>query len=522
VQALSAIGLTYLPADIVASRTDLATELAKVRERDAIGHAAHALVATLAVFLQPIANAPANVGFVMLCIMGALRVHRLWRAWALMFREWFWLLLVAWAAWTGITLLWSEAPDYGLRQWSAFRAILWVPLLWPVMDRWRWILGGLLAGVAAGNALQLSQYWWGWPMRREGGIGGGLHMYTYMGAWCTIAFAVWMMMAVALPWRRAAFAVALASLAAIGLVIASTRGVVVGAAVEVVVVAAVLALRQKGWLQRAMVRASVGTAILCIVWLFVGERVEKRFDAMMVEVPVTTAPASLSAVKSASATGQGQLADAAAHEDLGANATAQEGATPIATAGNAPISQMALRARLADSRFHVWDYSLVQWREAPLTGIGFGSVLPRAKHASKHDMTLSAQQREGVAIGHPHSTWIQTLSETGLVGFCIYAAWVAVILVTAWHALGPAACGLARTMSGTATAGHEPAMRADALTGPVPSWLDAGLLGAVVAFLVAAQFDCYQMNSTAFAIGLIPAAMLCRPRGAARSTAPPL
>ncbi len=458
-----------------------------MRERDAIGHAAHALVATLAVFLQPIANAPANVGFVLLCIMGALRVHRLWRAWALMFREWFWLLLIAWAAWTGITLLWSEAPEYGLRQWGAFRAVLWVPLLWPVMDRWRWIIGGLLAGVACGNALQLSQYWWGWPKARAGkGVGGGFHMYTYMGAWCAIAFAIWMMLAVSLPWRRAIAAVALASLAAMGIVIASTRGVVVGAAVEVVVVALVLALRQRGWLQRAMVRASVGAAILCVVWLFVGERVEKRFESMVREAPVVVAaPEPMTAVKSA-----GPLEHQQPQQQ------------------SAPISEAAMRLKLADSRFHVWDYSLKQWRDAPLTGIGFGSVLPRAKHASVHDMTLSKQQRDGVAIGHPHSTWIQSLSETGLIGFSLYAGWVSVILVTAWVSIGATA--------GTGRHGTE------ALAGTVPSWLDAGLLGAVIAFLVAAQFDCYQMNSTAFAIGLIPALVLCRPRGAARSTAPPL
>jgi hypothetical protein len=469
----------------VASRTDLATELARVRERDAIGHAAHAMVATLAIFLQPIANAPANVGFVLLCIMGALRVHRLWRAWALMFREWFWLLLVAWAAWTGITLLWSEAPDYGLRQWGAFRAILWVPLLWPVMDRLRWMVGGLLAGVAFGNAMQLSQVWWGWPMRRgDGSVGGGLHMYTYMGAWCATAFAIWMMMAVSIPRRRAIAAVALASLAAVGLVIAGTRGVVIGAAVEVAVVAGILALRQSGWIQRAVTRASVGTAILCIVWLLVGDRVERKFEAMVRDPAVMVMePVPMAAVSSASAAWQDQPA---------------------------PISEAAMRLRLADSRFHMWDYSLMQWRDDRLVGIGFGSVLPRALHASEHDMTLTEDQRKGISIGHPHSTWIQTLAETGLVGFGIYMGWLCVIAGTAWRALAPVASD-ARTGLAHATG--------DA-AGPVPPWLDAGLMGAVIAFLVAAQFDCYQMNGTAFAIGLIPAAILCRPRGAAQATAP--
>ena len=522
-RALSAIGLPYLPADIVASRTDLATELARVRERDAIGHAAHAVVASLAIFLQPIANAPANVGFVLLCIMGALRVHRLWRAWALMFREWFWLLLVAWAAWTGITVMWSEAPEYGLRQWGAFRAILWVPLLWPVMDRWRWMIAGLLAGVACGNALQLTQYWWGWPQRRNGiSTGGGFHMYTYMGAWCAIGFAIWMMMAVSIPWRRALAAVALASLAAIGLVIASTKGVVIGAAIEVVVVALVLAIRQRGWIQRAITRACVGAAILCIVWLFVGDRVEKRFAALVVQDPVPAAIITLPAgVKSATATEQAMPTNAAATATA-ANATdAPATAAPAAAAPaaqGAPISEMARRIKLADSRTHIWDYSLTQWREAHLTGIGFGSVLPRAKHAAQHDMTLTPAQREGVEIGHPHSTWIQTLSETGLIGFGIYLGWVCVIMAVAWRALAPA---------GTHGPSIEPShgRRAndslgDSLTGPVPAWLDAGLLGAVIAFLVACQFDSYQMNATAFAIGLIPAAILCRPRGAAPATAP--
>ena len=493
-----------------------------MRERDAIGHAAHAIIASVAIFLQPIANAPANVGFALLCIMGALRVHRLWRAWALMFREWFWLLLVAWAAWTGISVMWSEAPEYGMRQWGAFRAILWVPLLWPVMDRWRWMIGGLLAGVACGNTLQLTQYWWGWPtLRADKGTGGGFHMYTFMGAWCAIGFAIWMMMAVSIPWRRAALAVALASLAAIGLVIASTKGVVIGAAIEVVVVAIVLSIRQRGWIKRAIVRAGVGAAILSVVWLFVGDRVEKRFADLVVQDPVptlvlpTAVQSAVASVHDAPASTPDEAASGVAESahapaDSPSLASSPDAAPHAHSAPNAPVTEMARRIKLADSRTHIWDYSLKQWREAPLTGIGFGSVLPRAKHAAAHDMTLTPAQREGVEIGHPHSTWIQTLAETGLVGFGIYLGWVCAVMAIAWRALAT-----------TDAHGHRTeAPMGDSLTGQVPSWLDAGLLGAVIAFLVACQFDCYQMNSTAFAIGLIPAAILCRPRGAAPATAP--
>jgi hypothetical protein len=343
-----------------------------------------------------------------------------------------------------------------------------------------------------------------------------------------------MMMAVSIPWRRAMVAVALASLAAIGLVIASTKGVVIGAAIEVVVVALVLAIRQRGWIQRAITRACVGAAILCIVWLFVGDRVEKRFAALVVQDPVPAAIIPLPAgVKSATATEQVMPANAAAtataantanapddadaaNPAVTAHAAVPAGAAPAAQ--GAPISEMARRIKLADSRTHIWDYSLKQWREAHLTGIGFGSVLPRAKHAAEHDVTLTPAQREGVEIGHPHSTWIQTLSETGLIGFGIYLGWVCVIMAVAWRALAPAG-----TRGPSIDSSHRQCADAslgDSLTGPVPTWLDAGLLGAVIAFLVACQFDSYQMNATAFAIGLIPAAILCRPRGAAPATAP--
>jgi O-antigen ligase len=435
--------------DWLSRRGELAAEIARVRERDANGHVAHAIVATLAIFMQPIANAPANIGFGMLVAMCALRVHRLWRVWALMFREPFWLLLVAWAAWTGITLLWSEDVAYGARQWGGFRAILWVPMLWPVIDRWRWLVGALLAGVACANGLQVSQYFGGWPTARPGKLtGGGFHMYVFMGAWCAIAFAIWTMMAVSLRWKAALASVAFASLAAIGLVIAGTRGSLVGAGVEVIVIAALLAVRQRGWVKRAAVRAAVGAVILAVVWLVVGEKVQQKFDALVV----------------------------------------RDTAVAAGTAGtttDAPQTVASMRLNMQDGRMAVWRFAIRQWQQAPWSGVGFGTVLARAKSVDEHEPGLEKAERKGVVeLGHPHSTSVQTLAETGLIGFALYASWVISALWIGWRLLGadrPPNC---------------------------PQWLPPALLGAALAFFVASQFDCYQMNSTAFAIGLLPIGLL--------------
>jgi hypothetical protein len=461
--------------DWLSRRGELAAEIARVRERDANGHVAHAIVATLAIFMQPIANAPANIGFGMLIAMCALRVHRLWRVWALMFREPFWLLLVAWAAWTGITLLWSEDVAYGARQWGGFRAILWVPMLWPVIDRWRWLVGALLAGVAVANGLQVSQYFGSWPTARPGKLtGGGFHMYVFMGAWCAIAFAIWMMMAVSLRWKAALASVALASLAAIGLVIAGTRGSLVGAGVEVVVIAGLLAVRQRGWVKRAAVRAAVGAVILAVVWIVVGEKVQQKFDALVVRDVASVEGDSPAPSTTAAAAG-------GASTPAGASATTGTADTTT----DAPQTVSSMRLNMQDGRMAVWRFAIRQWQQSPWSGVGFGTVLARAKSVDEHEPGLENTERKGVVeLGHPHSTSVQTLAETGLIGLALYASWVISTLWIGWRMLGadrPPNC---------------------------PQWLPPALLGAALAFFVASQFDCYQMNSTAFAIGLLPIGLL--------------
>jgi|GEM_PF-2123157 len=161
-------------ADCLTQRAELAAEIARVRDRDANGHVAHALVATLAIFMQPIANAPANIGF-------------------------------------------------GL------------------------LVGALLAGVAVGNCMQLSQYWFAWPVSRRGVCPWDLHMSTYKWVWCAVAFSIWMMLVVESRWRVAAASFVLAVLATTGLMLAGTRGAVVGVIAELVLLSAYLAFAAGGW-----------------------------------------------------------------------------------------------------------------------------------------------------------------------------------------------------------------------------------------------------------------------------------
>lgn len=456
-------------ADCLNARAELAVEIARVRERDANGHVAHALVATLAIFLQPIANAPANIGFGLLVAMCALRVHRLWRVWALMFRDWFWLLLVAWALWTGITLAWSEDVAYGFRQWTAFRAILWVPMLWPVIDRWRWLVGALLAGVAVGNALQVIQFATGWPKPRPGkGAGGGFHMYSYMGAWAAVAFAVWMVRAVMSSWLTAIGAVLMATLASAGVVLSGTRGVVLAVAVEVVVLSVLLVMARPRWIGMAVSRTIVGITILSALWLTLGRVVEARFMEL-------------------AKNSQNAMAELDARM---ASSDGDPSSPPMI--GGTPDEVIRLVLAADPYRGSIWVYSVRQWAQNPLTGTGIGTVLHRAKMAAAAGRSEYGLLPKHLNIGHPHSTWLQALSEGGLVGLSLLVGWVLAGCVRGWKLIRSP---LVPTGS-----------RQEAVT--AAPWLAPGMLGALIAFVVASQFDCYHLNATAFALGLIPATLL--------------
>ena len=461
-------------ADWLSQRGELAAEIARVRERDGNGHVAHAIVATLAIFMQPIANAPANIGFGMLVAMCALRVHRLWRVWALMFREPFWLLLVAWAAWTGITLAWSEDFDYGFRQWTAFRAILWVPMLWPVIDRWRWLVGALLAGVAVGNCIQLSQYWFGWPVSRRGTQPWGLHMSTYMGVWCAVAFSIWMMLVVESRMWRAAASFAFAVLAATGLVLAGTRGAVVGVVFELVLLSAYLAIAQGGWLRKAALRLAFGLLIVAAVWILVGQHVESKFrNTVLVQAESVAPPAS--SVEEAGSGGAAKAGDAA---------------QPVGAPGSTPTQPTPVDMG-PDYRVVIWRFTMRQYGDAPLSGIGYGSVYDRAGRVPADDTSYTEYEHRLVpALRHPHSMWMQSLVETGVLGLGVLIAWSVATCVVGMRS------GRSSSRGGISSPSSQ------------PRWIAPGLLGGFWVFLAASQFDGYQMNATAFAIGLIPAALL--------------
>jgi hypothetical protein len=299
-------------------------------------------------------------------------------------------------------------------------------------------------------------------------------MSTYMGVWCAVAFSIWMMLVVESRRWRAAASFALAVLAATGLVLAGTRGAVVGVVFELLLLSAYLAIAQGGWLRKAMVRLAFGLLIVAAVWVLVGQQVESKFRNTVVVQPESVAPPASS------------VEEAGSGEAAKAGDTAQPVVAPgAATTPPTPVDMGP------DYRVVIWRFTMRQYADAPLSGIGYGSVYDRAGRVQPGDASYTEYEHRLIpALRHPHSMWMQALVETGVLGLGVLIAW------------GVATC-VVGMRSGSSLS------RGDLSSPPSqPRWLAPGLLGGFWVFLAASQFDGYQMNATAFAIGLIPASLL--------------
>lgn len=125
-----------------------------VERQDPIGSAVHLCVAVAWAASVAIGRVPEGVLWGVLVVIAVVRVHRTWHLYYAMFasRPWRWLALV-WL-WGLLVILWSpEWPDSAL-EWLKFavpRAFFIVPMVWPLLHRWRMLVWALAigAGVAA-------------------------------------------------------------------------------------------------------------------------------------------------------------------------------------------------------------------------------------------------------------------------------------------------------------------------------------------------------------------------------------
>ena len=128
----------------MARRADRFAEVERADPTMAFVHlvAACAWMATLS-----IARAPEGITFGILMAVAAVRVPRTVGLYPGLVSSAAFVLFLAFVEWQALSVLWSSAPNLGVRDWLPRFAF--VPLaLWPVMHRWRTMMFALVAGAA--------------------------------------------------------------------------------------------------------------------------------------------------------------------------------------------------------------------------------------------------------------------------------------------------------------------------------------------------------------------------------------
>jgi O-antigen ligase len=375
----------------------------------------------LGIGMQPISTATGNIGLAIALAVTVPRAVALLPDWRTLLRQGWMLCLLAWLAWSWITLLWSPDAAFGVTQFRATRVLLWIPVLWPLRARWSHLVAAILIGTTIMALIQASQMTLGKP-RSHFGLGAGLTTPTQTGLWAAVALSFWLILVVSSTLAHATMLLVPTMIGGLSLVWSATRASIIGLMVELLLANLVLALTSRGWLRRALVRCVVGLAILGGAWVFAGNTLQAKVEQ---------------AVKETKATVQG-------------NVTAT-----------------------AEVRLAMWKMSLAGWKRAPIAGVGMGGIPSIAATTAVTNPQLDMR-----TVTMIHSTYIQILTETGLIGLGLFAAFMTLLF-------------------------------RDVLRGLRGQPLLVASFGALVVWFVAAAFDGYHQSGGFLSVGaiLIPLAL---------------
>lgn len=411
------------------------------RRRDPVGDGVQTALAGVAAFSLSISTAAASVGMTMLIGYALLRLPNAWRGCMPLARSSVMAGWLAWFAWAVISGLWT--PD--LLDWGdslgGFPGILLFPAFFLVSRSWRWILGAFIAGAACqgvAQAIHASVPAWRpeWQPRFDG-------LATHPGHVATVSS---MALLVALGWlgeargRASRIALGFAAIACVAsIALGAGRGAMVGAAAGGVTLAVTLAVRYglgvRGWLLAA---AAAALAIIALGVAAVGVGPESLVHAVR------------------------------------------------DTRASAPDSSIA-------QRILWWQAAADAFREHPIAGLGTGGTatwFEASPRIDEYAAGVPTRDRAFFSAPHPHSIYVLTLAEQGVVGVLLLVATLGCSLRSAWRttAVRPVACGL---------------------------------LAAIVAWWVAGGFDSINLPVRMVAPVVLVSSLACLPRGPGVGLEPP-
>lgn len=277
---------------------DIPALFAYQRERDGLGHTIHTAAAALACFLLAAPTTIAQIGLIPLAgvtLVRSVGIHPFLGAFG---RTLLAKLLMAWAAWLALSLLWTPDLKQGIDELSDLRWALMPVCLWPVLDRRALLIRAMMIGYLAALAVQGIHA--AWPSLEIPGITWPLDPDRNAGWWKPVVGGSMLTAALGLGLPAAVFGrgrerlggLAFAALVAAGILATGTRGawLASGALVAIVLAGALLraTLRRREDGTRPWRPALATLAALAVAaaaaWLTVGPAIERRFDRGVAEV----------------------------------------------------------------------------------------------------------------------------------------------------------------------------------------------------------------------------------------------
>ena len=261
------------------------------------GERVHLALAVGYLFLLPLETTPKDLVWLAMAAWSLLRAPWLVPRFAMVARDPALWLLMAWCAWTALSVLWSADRAPGLDELRAWRVIATPLLLLPALRHGPWLIGAFLAGVFVQNLAQGAQALelFGMSPSQNNRLDGWLHAIQ-TGAFCATAIC-WHLAALLNQnqftgrWRAAAVAGTIVGLAAatFGLVCSGSRGPWLAALVAVPGTLLWNAARRPEARRRAAVVTAVGLLAAAAAWPLAGGFVRHRLDQATAEIRAAAA-----------------------------------------------------------------------------------------------------------------------------------------------------------------------------------------------------------------------------------------
>ena len=358
------------------------------RTLDPRGHHIHLALAAAFAFVLPLGMVPVAKDILLagLVFFSLLRLPKIYRCYATLFLDPLLWLMLAWPAWLTLSFLWSPAPDQGFEEIRMIRTYLILSALWPVAYHFRIIAMAFIIGCATIVLIQIGQMIGlaGLELDLRGRADAA--MQPILAAALLVTAAMWLLSGACL-WkgRRAIFMAIGLVIIMVGLALTGSRGPwlsFVMASGLLILSAFTLAPWSR---RRIMTLGAIGIIA----------------GAGFVTLDITALDGKFTTPV------QNRVKEA--FQERTASLAGQE--TPLGGWQHTPIG----------FRLLAWDASRDVFLEHPLLGIGAGGL---SSELRQHWwLTPVDAEAENVPVSerhlNPHSMYLQTLSQTGIIGLIL-------------------------------------------------------------------------------------------------------